>query len=115
MIFIERMSSWSQVVDVYPHGNRSPGGQETGFFVQKDTPAREKHLQAILLGLWSTKNPVSGLPPEQRILLMIVTERAKVPQVYQRGRENTKGLAFFCEIWYNDSLRQKCASLLVVL
>ena len=91
------------------------GVKKPGFSYRKTSLPGEKHLQAILLGLWSTKNPVSGLPPEQRILLMIVTERAKVPQVYQRGRENTKGLASFCEIWYNSCLRQKRASLLVVL
>jgi len=41
------------------------GAKKPGFSYRKTSLAAEKRWQAILLCLWSTKNPVSGLPPER--------------------------------------------------
>jgi len=41
-------------------------------------------------------------------------EKCKTAQVYQKRLENTTGLASFREIWYNGSLRQAVALLLVI-
>ena len=41
------------------------GAKKPGFSYRKITLATEKQLQAILLRLWSAKNPVSDLPPER--------------------------------------------------